>query len=282
MSAVAANYAVNVCSLQDVAAKMVLTVLAWRAPKETPDEASMTVAMLQERSGLKSRNGVKDALRRLIDAGEVEVLRAGAPGAAAKYRLLRVSQQPEVSASDRSATDPYGSNADTYGSNGDTYGSPTDPYKTYRHNKTKDTRADAQAAPATTSPSLPSSSPARPPRKKAVKVEVDLADLKLPHGPEFRAWWVRFMDYRRQPIKGRRNPLTKLAADLILEDLAEISESDAMKAIRDAITGNWVKPYTERYARTAPVASKVVEFKARASDDSYEREIERRVGGIKA
>jgi len=281
MSVVATDYVINACNLQDVAAKMVLTVLAWRAPQNKPDEASLTVAMIRKRSGLKSRNGVKDALRRLIEAGEIKVLVAGTPGTASMYKLLCVQQYMEVSASDRSNGDTHGSDNDTYGSNGDTQVSASDPYKTTRLNKTQRQSADAPA-PATPSPSLPSFSPVRPPRKKAPKVEVSLADLKLPHGPEFRAWWVRFMDYRSQPIKGRRNPLTKLAADLILEDLAEISEPDAMKAIRDAITANWVKPYTDKYARTAPAASKVVHFKARASDDSYEREIERRVGGIKA
>ena len=155
-------------------------------------------------------------------------------------------------------------------------------YTDKEHKEDKEQKPSADApAPATPSPSLPSSSPVRPPRKKVPKQDVEISDLSLPHGDEFRNWWVRFMDYRKQPIKGRRSPLTKLAAELILEDLAQISESDAMKALRDAITSSWIKPYTDRYERKAP-ASKVVPFKARASDDSYERDIERRVGGLKA
>jgi len=242
MSVAAANYAVNVCNLQDVAAKMVLTVLAWRAPKETPNEASMTVAMLQERSGLKSRNGVKDALRRLIDAGEIKVLRAGGPGTAAKYQLLRVGQHLEVSASDRSATDPYGSNGDTYGSNGDTYGSSADPYKTNRLSKTINTSADAPA-PAISSPSLPISEKAAPKPKKAPAPKFDPASIPLPHGPGFQKWWLHFVEHRSNPIKGRRNPLTPLAAKIILGELAAVNEQQAVESIKKCIAAGWVKPF---------------------------------------
>lgn len=234
MSVVAANYAVNICNLQDVAAKMVLTVLAWRAPKETPDEASMTFAMLQERSGLKSRNGVKDALRRLIDAGEVEVLRAGSPGAAARYRLLRVSQQPEVSASDRSNADTYGSNADTYGSNGDTQVSASDPYKTNRLSKTINTSADAPA-PAISSPSLPSSSERANKPKRAPAPKFDPASLPLPHGPGLARAWAEFAQHRRE-IKA---PLTPTAAKRIVDDLAAVNEAAAVEALRKSVKHGW-------------------------------------------
>jgi len=234
MSVAAANYAVNACNLQDVAAKMVLTVLAWRAPKETPNEASMTVAMLQERSGLKSRNGVKDALRRLIDAGEIRVLRAGGPGTAAKYQLLRVGQHLEVSASDRSATDPYGSNGDTYGSNGDTYGSSADPYKTNRLSKTINTSADAPA-PATSSPSLPISEKAAPKPKKAPAPKFDPASIPLPHGPGLARAWAEFAQHRRE--LGAK--LTPLAAQRIIDDLAAVNEAIAVEALRKSVKHGW-------------------------------------------
>jgi hypothetical protein len=242
MSVAAANYAVNVCNLQDVAAKMVLTVLAWRAPKETPNEASMTVAMLQERSGLRSRNGVKDALRRLIDAGEIKVLRAGGPGTAAKYQLLRVGQHLEVSASDRSATDPYGSNGDTYGSNGDAQVSASDPYKTNRLSKTINTSAAARA-PAISSPSLPISEKAAPKPKKAPAPKFDPASIPLPHGLGFQKWWLHFVEHRSNPIKGRRNPLTPLAAKIILGELAAVNEQQAVESIKKCIAAGWVKPF---------------------------------------
>jgi hypothetical protein len=234
MSVAAANYAVNVCNLQDVAAKMVLTVLAWRAPKEMPNEASMTVAMLQERSGLKSRNGVKDALRRLIDAGEIKVLRAGGPGTAAKYQLLRVGQHLEVSASDRSATDPYGSNGDTYGSNGDAQVSASDPYKTNRLSKTINTSADAPA-PATSSPSLPISGKAAPKPKKAPAPKFDPASIPLPHGPGLARAWAEFAQHRRE----LRAPLTPTAAKRIIDDLAAVNEAAAVEALRKSVKHGW-------------------------------------------
>jgi hypothetical protein len=234
MSVAAANYAVNVCNLQDVAAKMVLTVLAWRAPKETPNEASMTVAMLQERSGLKSRNGVKDALRRLIDAGEIKVLRAGGPGTAAKYQLLRVGQHLEVSASDRSATDPYGSNGDTYGSNGDAQVSASDPYKTNRLSKTINTSADAPA-PAISSPSLPISEKAAPKPKKAPAPKFDPASIPLPHGPGLARAWAEFAQHRREI----RAPLTPTAAQRIIDDLAAVNEAVAVEALRKSVKHGW-------------------------------------------
>jgi hypothetical protein len=234
MSVAAANYAVNVCNLQDVAAKMVLTVLAWRAPKETPNEASMTVAMLQERSGLKSRNGVKDALRRLIDAGEIKVLRAGGPGTAAKYQLLRVGQHPEVSAFDRSATDPYGSNADTYGSNGDTQVSAFDPYKTNRLSKTINTSA-AAPTPAISSPSLPSSKKKASKPKRATAPKFDPSSLPLPHGAGLARAWAEFAQHRRE-IKA---PLTPTAAKRIVDDLAAVNEAAAVEALRKSVKHGW-------------------------------------------
>jgi hypothetical protein len=245
MSVAAANYAVNICNLQDVAAKMVLTVLAWRAPKETPNEASMTVAMLQERSGLKSRNGVKDALRRLIDAGEIKVLRAGGPGTAAKYQLLRVGQHPEVSASDRSATDPYGSNADAYGSNGDTHGSVADPYKTSRLNKTINTSADAPA-PAISSPSHPSfSEVAAPKPKRATAPKFDPASIPLPHGSGLARAWAEFAQHRRE----LRAPLTPTAAKRIIDDLAAVNEAAAVEALRKSVKHGWRGCFVEAPAK---------------------------------
>lgn len=77
MSVVAANYAIRHCKLQDAAARHVLTVLGWASKPETPDRVYMTNADIREATGLRSANGVKDALRRLIDAGEVAVLEVG-------------------------------------------------------------------------------------------------------------------------------------------------------------------------------------------------------------
>ena len=69
MSVAAANYAVRICRLQDVAAKMVLTALAWKSHQDAPHLAFIGNEQLRQETGLKSVNGVKDALRRLVAAG---------------------------------------------------------------------------------------------------------------------------------------------------------------------------------------------------------------------
>lgn len=120
----------------------------------------------------------------------------------------------------------------------------------------KETRSNVEGAaapaPATASPSLPIPKQSSSRRKKEA---VSIDDLSLPHGAKFRSWWERFMEHRAQPIKGRRSPLTKLAADLILEDLAQITEANAISAIREAITSAWVKPYTDKYQQAKPVVN---------------------------
>jgi len=122
-----------------------------------------------------------------------------------------------------------------------------------KKHKEQEERNGADApAPATSSPSLLIPKQSLPRRKKEA---VSIDALSLPHGAAFRTWWQRFMEHRAQPIKGRRSPLTKLAAELILEDLAQISEANAISAIRVAITSAWQKPYTEKYQPAKPVAN---------------------------
>lgn len=258
--------------------KLVLLAMAEMAKA---GEVYASKGKLSEMTGISTRR-VGDVLQRLVAAGHVTKIRdhriENGKRMATDYRL------PVAIIGDAASLMTERHQGRSVITSGDTASSSL---VTQRHPNLKNQKEPERAigadapAPATPSPSLPSSSPVRPPRKKAPKQDVEISDLSLPHGNEFRNWWVRFMDYRKQPIKGRRSPLTKLAAELILEDLAQISESDAMKALRDAITSSWIKPYTDRFERKTP-ASKVVPFKARASDDSYEREILRRVGGLKA
>lgn len=262
----------NVCPAKN-GDKLVLLCLAcfseqdgtlWAAPE-----------MLESKTGMTRRN-IYRCIQRLISNGWLEVTKERH----ADHGRLMCRHYKIPFTLDNLSED----SSDNLSVSLDNLSSSLDKLYTYKEDKEyKEPKPSAVApAPATPSPSLPSSSPVRPPRKRTTpKQDVDISDLSLPHGAEFRNWWVRFMDYRKQPIKGRRSPLTKLAAELILEDLAQISEPDAMKALRDAITSSWIKPYTDRYERKAP-ASKVVPFKARASDDSYEREILRRVGGLKS
>lgn len=126
-------------------------------------------------------------------------------------------------------------------------------------------------APAASQPSLPSSSPAAIPRpkppklvsppkpKKTPKLEVAESELQLPHGAGFRRAWLQFMEHRRHPIRGRRVPLTKRAAELVLEDMAKINEQQACEAINMAIKTAWIVPYIDKYVQEpVKVAPQVV------------------------
>jgi hypothetical protein len=57
------------------------------------------------------------------------------------------------------------------------------------------------------------------------------------------------MEHRRHPIRGRRVPLTKRAAELVLEDLAKINEQQACEAIGMAIKSAWIVPYIDKYVQ---------------------------------
>jgi len=246
MSVKAANYAIRLCGLQDVAAKMVLTALAWQARAKTPHLAHMSNEQLRKETGLKSINGVKDALRRLVDAGEIRVREIGGRaygiGRAADFELLGVRQwiergepsefdsleQEEPSESDGkvSAFDGKPSESDEKPSASDTH--------RHRHLKTTIQSAGAPA-PATTSPSLPSSSEKAHKPKKPSTPKFDPATLPLPHGPGLARAWAEFAQHRRE-IKA---PLTPTAAKRICDDLAAVNEATAVEALRKSVKHGW-------------------------------------------
>jgi hypothetical protein len=67
------------------------------------------------------------------------------------------------------------------------------------------------------------------------------------------------MEHRRHPIRGRRVPLTKRAAELVLEDMAKINEQQACEAINMAIKTAWIVPYIDKYVQEpVKVAPQVV------------------------
>lgn len=122
----------------------------------------------------------------------------------------------------------------------------------------KNVKGATAPATATTSPSHPSSSavenpPQKPRPKKAKAVQEDLSALELPHGAGFRKWWMHFTEHRAAPIKGRVNPLTVRAAEIILGQLAAVNEQQAVEAIKDCIASGWVKPYPPKPANTPKV-----------------------------
>lgn len=121
----------------------------------------------------------------------------------------------------------------------------------------KNVKGATAPAPATASPSHPSSSavekPLQKPRPKKAKEQADLSALKLPHGAGFRKWWLEFVEHRRGPIRGRRAPMTLRAAELIIEDLAELNEQQACEALRTAIKKQWIAPVLEPYRQQQPI-----------------------------
>lgn len=141
----------------------------------------------------------------------------------------------------------------------------------------KNVKGAAAPAPATTSPSHPSSSavekPPQQPRPKKAKEQADLSALKLPHGAGFRKWWLEFEEHRRGPIRGRRAPMTLRAAELIIEDLAELNEQQACEALRTAIKKQWIAPVLEPYRQQQPtmVAPPVVRQGPPAPSDAEKR-----------
>jgi hypothetical protein len=246
MSVVAANYAIRFCGLQDVAAKMVLTALAWQAHKKTPHLAHMSNEDIRRHTGLKSINGVKDALRRLVNAGEIRVREIGGRtygiGRAADFELLGVKRwieagQPSESdgldEEEPSESDGKVSAFDGKPSESDGKPSASDTHR-QRLSKTKRQSADAPA-PAISSPSLPISQNTAPKPKRATAPKFDPASLPLPHGPGLARAWAEFAQHRRE-IKA---PLTPTAAKRIIDDLAAVNEAAAVEALRKSVKHGW-------------------------------------------
>jgi hypothetical protein len=236
MSVKAANYAIRFCKLQDVAAKMVLTTLAWKSDQATPHLAYMSNEQLREQAGLKSVNGLKETVRRLVTAGELRVLRVGGRNLATEYELsgyLRHAETAEVSPSDISDYDSKVSPNDTNRQITTVKCRHLTP-KDEDNNKTERQSADAPA-PAISSPSLPISEKAAPKPKKAPAPKFDPASIPLPHGPGLARAWAEFAQHRREI----RAPLTPTAAQRIVDDLAAVNEAAAVEALRKSVKHGW-------------------------------------------
>ena len=246
MSVKAANYAIRFCGLQDVAAKMVLTTLAWKSDQATPHLAYMSNEQLREQAGLKSVNGLKETVRRLVAAGELRVLRVGGRNLATEYELsgyLRHAETAEVSPSDISDYDSKVSPNDTNRQITTVKCRHLTP-KDKDNNKTERQSADAPA-PATSSPSLPISEKAAPKPKKAPAPKFDPASIPLPHGPGFARAWAEFAQHRRE----LRAPLTPTAAKRIIDDLAAVNEVAAVEALRKSVKHGWRGCFVEAPAK---------------------------------
>lgn len=239
MSVAAANYAIRHCRLQDVAAKMVLTVLAWKSHPETPHLAFVGNEQLRQETGLKSVNGVKDALRRLVAANEVRIIAVGGRGQSTNYELVGVRQwleSGEVSPSDISDYDSKVSASDSNCQMATVK---------YRHltpidNKTikkEDKGAGAPAA-ATSLPSPHISDAVEnpPPKHRPKKPKFDPTAIVLPHrGPGFAAAWAEYTQHRCE----KRNPLTKTAAERSLKQLGKFNEQQAVELLHRAVANGY-------------------------------------------
>jgi hypothetical protein len=246
MSVKAANYAIRFCGLQDVAAKMVLTTLAWKSDQATPHLAYMSNEQLREQAGLKSVNGLKETVRRLVAAGELRVLRVGGRNLATEYELsgyLRHAETAEVSPSDISDYDSKVSPNDTNRQITTVKCRHLTP-KDKDNNKTERQSADAPA-PATSSPSLPISEKAAPKPKRAAAPKFDPASIPLPHGPGLARAWAEFAQHRRE----LRAPLTPTAAKRIIDDLAAVNEAAAVEALRKSVKHGWRGCFVEAPAK---------------------------------
>jgi hypothetical protein len=246
MSVKAANYAIRFCGLQDVAAKMVLTTLAWKSDQATPHLAYMSNEQLREQAGLKSVNGLKETVRRLVAAGELRVLRVGGRNLATEYELsgyLRHAETAEVSPSDISDYDSKVSPNDTNRQITTVKCRHLTP-KDKDNNKTERQSADAPA-PATSSPSLPISEKAAPKPKKAPAPKFDPSSIPLPHGPGLARAWAEFAQHRRE----LRAPLTPTAAKRIIDDLAAVNEAAAVEALRKSVKHGWRGCFVEAPAK---------------------------------
>jgi hypothetical protein len=216
------------------------------------------VEVLMAKTRMCKRN-VGRAVDRCVEAGWLEVEQEARWQNGVKMaRDFRVKMGGNLSTKLGDNLSEMGGNLSKLGDNLSEMGDKLPPQNNKKNQNNQNTGADAPA-PATASPSLPSSSvatvappkPPRPPKPKAAPA--DLSSLSLPHAAGFHKWWSHFVEHRAAPIKGRLNPLTVRAAEIILGQLAAVNEEQAVEAIKDCIASGWVKPYPPKTADTPKV-----------------------------
>ena len=205
------------------------------------------------------RATVANSLKRLRDAGHLVMVEKGhrkLAGDGAEASIWKIPGVSEMGLKLRPVQDidPSGLNAGPKWSKRWTQVvQDLDP--NVKKHKEQEERSELAAATALPSPpslleasvSPKSVSPPKP--KKTPKLEVAESELQLPHGEGFRRAWMQFIENRRHPIRGRRVPLTKGAAELVLKDMAKINEQQACEAINMAIKTAWIVPYIDKYVQ---------------------------------
>lgn len=237
--------------------KLVLLCLACFADPEKDGECWAAPEMLEAKTGMTRRN-IYRCMQRLVANGWLIV---GAERKVEHGRTLCRRYRIPYSLDNLSdlSSDNLSSSSDNLSVSSDNLSSSSD--KLYTDNKDKEHKEEKNTAPAASQPSPPLLSFVGPPLpeppklvsppkpKKKPKLEVAESELQLPHGEGFRRAWLQFMEHRRHPIRGRRVPLTKRAAELVLEDMAKINEQQACEAINMAIKTAWIVPYIDKYVQ---------------------------------
>jgi hypothetical protein len=159
-----------------------------------------------------------------------------------RYRIAFKNDNLSVDSSDNlsNSSDNLSFGSDNLSSSSDNLSTDN---KGKEHNEVKELSAAAPAPAIISSPSLPSSEKQAPKPKRATAPKFDPASIPLPHSAGFQKWWQHFIEHRASPIKGRRNPLTPLAAKIILGELAAVNEQQAVESIKKCIAAGWVKPF---------------------------------------
>lgn len=258
--------------------KLVLLCLACFADPEKDGECWAAPEMLEAKTGMTRRN-IYRCMQRLVANGWLIL---GAERRVEHGRTLcRRYRIPYMSdnLSDLSS-DNLSPSSDNLSVSLDNLSVSCD--KLYTDNKDKEHKEKKNTPPAASQPSHsslsfvgpllsePPKSVSPPKPKKKPKLEVAECDLELPHGEGFRRAWLEFMEHRRHLIRGRRVPLTKQAAELVLKDMSKINEQQACEAIGIAIKTAWIVPYIDKYVqepikvaafvpRTGPVQPSAVE-----------------------
>jgi len=225
----AATYYVWTQSSAEGADRLVLLALA-----DFADEAGNCFGSwgkLEEKTRL-ARATVARCLRRLQDRGELIMVEkghrklAGDGAEASIWKIPGVSAEMGLRMRPVSERDPSSVTMRPKWSHDET--------PTIRNIKERNKGAGAPA-PATTSPSLPSSSERADKPKRATAPKFDPASLPLPHGPGLAAAWQRFIQHRREI--GHR--LTPTASRDIIADLGKVNEAAAVEAINKSIKHGW-------------------------------------------
>jgi len=199
---------------------------------------------LEEKTRL-ARRTVADCLRRLQESGELVLVAKGSRKVAGSGLQASIWTIPGVAKMGADAAPiaprwvqemhPSGANAAPKWCN---------PCTPTIDNIKERNKGAAAPAPATTSPSLPSSS-----AKRSSPPKFDPATLPLPHGAGLARAWAEFAQHRRE-IKA---PLTPTAAKRIVDDLAAVNEVAAVEALRKSVKHGWRGVFVE-----APPAVAVV------------------------